>query len=124
MSSADQCDVGRFHGNIGTTTDGEADVGSGQGRCIVDAIADHAYLFAGGLQFTNDSQFVGRRAAGQNTVDTDLTGDMVGHGLDIAGCHDRLQAQAMEQGDGLGSTGASAGRQWRTMATGRPSMAA
>ena len=44
--ATDQRDVGRLDGDVGTAADGEADVGGGQRRRVVDAVADHADLGA------------------------------------------------------------------------------
>ena len=48
-----QDDVGRFDGDIGAGANGNAHIGSGQGRGIIDAVADHGNLFALGLELAD-----------------------------------------------------------------------
>ena len=37
-------------------------------------------------------------------INADFAGNVIGHGLDIAGGHDGFQAEPMEQGDGFSGT--------------------
>ncbi len=48
--AAEEGDVGGLHGHVGARADGDADVGLGQGRGVVDAVADHGHPPAFGLQ--------------------------------------------------------------------------
>ena len=41
-----QHDIGAFQSNIGAGTDGQANIGPGQSRRIVDAVAHHGHGFA------------------------------------------------------------------------------
>ena len=48
--AADQGDVGGGHRHVGAGADGDAEVGLGQRRRVVDAVADHRHDLALGLQ--------------------------------------------------------------------------
>ena len=41
--AADERDVGRLDGDVRARADGDAHIGLGQGRCVVDAVADHGH---------------------------------------------------------------------------------
>jgi hypothetical protein len=44
------------------------------------------------------------RGAGDDVINADFAGNVIGHGVDIAGGHDGFQAEPMEQGNGFSGT--------------------
>ena len=87
--------VRRVDGHIRARTDGNADVGPGQGGRVVDAVAHHGDL-ALLLQLTNDAFL----ALGQNACDdlihARLRADGSGRAFVIAGEHDHMQAHVLQ----------------------------
>ena len=58
-------DVGGLErGTAGDSAQGNADAGGGQGRCVVDAVADHAGRAVAGGQIRNRRDFVVRQEFG------------------------------------------------------------
>ncbi len=75
--AADQRDVGRFDRDVGAAADGEADVGGGQRRRVVDAVADHADLVAFFLQALRISSSLSAGVARAITsIDADFARDV------------------------------------------------
>ena len=94
---AHQRDVGRFHRHVGTGAHGEGDVGGGQRRRVVDAVAGHGdkprFSIFAGLQFRDCRRLVARQHLGLETIDSGLAGDGGGRGGVVAGEHDDLDAE-------------------------------
>ena len=84
-----QRDRGSRHGHIRAGADGDADIGLGQRRGVVDAVADHRDLLALALQFLDFGGFAARQDLGQHQVDAHLAGDGLGGLLVVAGEHRR-----------------------------------
>ena len=96
-------DAGRLERHIGAGTDGQADVGAGEGRSVVDAVADHRHRQTSILQLGDGAVLVLGQDLGEHLVDPELPPDVVGHGASVArDHHDVVDAQAVEVGDGLG----------------------
>jgi hypothetical protein len=55
----DQRDLGAVHGDVGAGAHGDADIGLGQRRRIVDAVAGHRHDASFPLQAFDQRQFVG-----------------------------------------------------------------
>ena len=86
-------DVGRLDGHVGPGPHGDADVGLGQGRGVVDAVADHRDHVALGLQRRDGVRLARRQDAGDHPVDPDLAGDGLGRPGRVAGQHDDRRAR-------------------------------
>ena len=99
--------TGRFDGDVGTGTDGETDIGSRQGRRIVDTVTDHCHGQSSGLQLGNLCVFVFRQHFGHDLVDAELLSDRLRHLLSIAGDHDDTTAELVQFTDGLSGLGAN-----------------
>ena len=96
-------DVSRFYGRIGTAVHSRADIGTGQDRCIVDAVTDEhdrAVLFAKFIQLTD---LILRQEFSPNVIDSRLRSDVIGSLLRIAGKHGRRNPQAGNGLDGIDS---------------------
>ena len=65
---ADQDDVAALDGHVGAAAHGDADIGLGQGRRIVDAVADKGHHFAAFLELL----YLARLVLGQNLGDDPL----------------------------------------------------
>ena len=94
--------VRRVDGNVGACADGDAGVGTGQGRGIVDAVAHHGHL-AGCLQLADD-RFL---AVGQHTCDhlvhTGLPANGSSGALVVTGEHHHADAHGLQLPDGAGA---------------------
>ena len=96
-----QDDVGRFDGDIGAGANGNAHIGSGQGRGIIDAVADHGNLFALGLELADLLLLILGEDLCHHPVDAGLAADGLGGFLVIAGEHHHIDAQLFEFSNGL-----------------------
>ena len=94
--------VRRINGDVRSGTDGDAGVGAGQGRGIVDAVADHGDL-AGGLQLANDGVLAVGQDASNDLIHACLTADGVGGALVVAGEHHDPDAHVLQFTDGAGA---------------------
>ena len=74
----------------------ETDVGPGQRRGVVDAVARHAHLVSPGFQFLDDGELVRREQTGLEAVHAHLTGDGRCRVLVVTGEHDRGHAQCLQ----------------------------
>ena len=63
-ASADEGDVGGLDRDVGAGADGDADVGLGQRRRVVDAVADHGHGFAALLELAHARRLVRRQDLG------------------------------------------------------------
>jgi hypothetical protein len=89
---------------------GQADVGAGQSRCVVDAVADHRDGQAAGLQLGDSPVLVGGEHLGEDLVnagpEAQVGGDGLGDGAGVSGDHDDLLDALLPQlGDGLARPG-------------------
>ena len=84
--------VGGLNGHIGTGADGEAHVGTGQRRSVVDAVPHHRDRIALPLQSGHLVGLVLRMHAGNHTGHADLTSHGLRSGLVVAGQHDDFDA--------------------------------
>ncbi len=80
-------DTGRFDRDVGAGADRDADVGSGECGCVVDAVADHRDLVAACLEGGDLGVLVLREDLGEHFVDVELVGDGVGDLAGVAGDH-------------------------------------
>ena len=94
--------VCRINGNIGACADGDAGIGTGQSRGVVDAIAHHRHL-AVGLQLADDRFLAVRQHACNDLVHTGLPPDGVGSALVVAGEHHHADAHGLQLPDGTGT---------------------
>ena len=94
--------VRRVDGNIGACTDGDAGVGAGQGRGVVDAVAHHGHL-AVGLQLADDGFLAVGQHACDDFVHTGLPANGVGGALVVAGEHHHADAHGLQLLDGAGA---------------------
>jgi hypothetical protein len=74
-----------FHRDIGARTHGDANIGRGQSRRIIDAIADHADPIAGCAQFFNCAGLIGWLNCAARLVDANLAADFLDCKYCIAG---------------------------------------
>ena len=77
------------------------DVGRGEGRRVVDAVADEGDLAAALLEPLDGGRLVGRQDLGRDLVDAEPAGDGVGDGLAVAGDHRHANAELVERRDGF-----------------------
>ena len=94
--------VRRIHGHVGSRADGHADVRSGQGRRIVDAVAHHGNL-ALLLQTADDTLFPVGKNACHHLVHAGCLSDSPGRPLIVAGQHDNADAHIPQLLYGLGT---------------------
>ena len=80
----------------------EAEVGLGECRRVVDAVAGHRDDATFGLQAPDDVGLVGRHDLGDHLVDADLGGDGARGRRVVAGEQHGAQAERLELGDRLG----------------------
>ena len=83
--AADEGDVAGFDGDVAAGADGKTDIRLGEGRGIIDAIADHGDLRAFTLELLDCAGFVGRQDLSHDTADADFVGDGRGGLLIVAG---------------------------------------
>jgi hypothetical protein len=98
---ADQHDVAGLHGHVGARADGDADVGGGQRRGVVHAVAHHGHLLPLRLELAHLGRLVLGQDLGEDGVDAELLGDGVGHGPGVPREHGHLQAPLVQRLDRL-----------------------
>ena len=96
----DQGDVRGLDGDVRPGPDREADIGLGEGGCVVDAVADHGHRPALELELADLVGLVLREDLGEDAVDADGPADRVGGPAVVAGDHHDLEAELPEGGDG------------------------
>ena len=94
-----QHDVGTLHRDIRAGTDCEADIGLGQSRSVVHAVADHADLLALRLEFLDLACLVARQHVGEHSVDPETLRDALCRALVVSGQHDDLDAARAQRLD-------------------------
>jgi hypothetical protein len=82
--------------------DGDAEIGLGQGGCVVDPVADHGDLSAAGLQLGDLGGLVAGEDLGDDGADAELGGDARRGGLVVTGEHDDLDAEVVQRRDRRG----------------------
>ena len=97
-----QHDVGCINSDIRSGADGDADVRTGERRCVVDAVADHGN-FAFFLQLADDGFFSVRQYAGDNLVYACLSADRACCARIVAGEHHDVNPHVLQRADGLGA---------------------
>ena len=93
--------VRRFHGHVSSGADGDTHVGRGKRGSVVDAVAGHGDALALGLKPPDRVGLAVRQHLGEYAVDADLSRDVLGDFLLVAGEHDGLHAQLAEAGNGF-----------------------
>ena len=96
-----QSDPGALDGHFRSCSHGDADVGLGERRCIVDPIARHRHDAAFGPELLDDAVFVLRQDIGLDLFDAKLAGDRLSGRLVVAGQHhdpNAVSPQAVEGG--------------------------
>src|SRR5690606_22793237 len=80
-----------IHGDVRTgPTHGEADVGRGQRRCVVDTVTHHGSPAGSLTELTHGIVLFLREQAGTDLVDAHLSRDALRRGFVVAGQHDGL----------------------------------
>ena len=99
-------DIGGLErGAAGDAAQGDADAGGGQGRGVVDAVADHAGRAVARGEVGDRRDLVGREQLGALLADAQLAGDGGGRAGVVAGEHDRPEAERVELGEDAGRLG-------------------
>ena len=91
----------RLDRHVGTGADGQADIGAGQCRSIVDAIPDHRHAGATLLELAHCLVLVLREHLGEHLADAEITPDGVGDLFGVTGDHRHLDTHSLEVGHGL-----------------------
>jgi hypothetical protein len=89
---ADEDDIAGLFGHVGAGADRHADVGLGQRRGVVDAVADHRDAFAFVLKAADLGGFVLREDFGEHAIDPGLRRDRLGGAAVVAGDHHDFEA--------------------------------
>ena len=98
---ANEHNVSGLDRNVRAGADGDADVGLGERRRVVDPIADHGDLLAGArLQVFDFAHLLRGQHFGEHVADADLFGDVGGRFLVVAREQDDLEAHLLERVDG------------------------
>ena len=101
-----QGDVRRFAGRVGAAAHSDADISGGQGRRIVDAVADHGDAATGGAQLRDSGGLVGGQQAGAVFVNAASRRYRRRHFGPVAGQHHDADALLTQGGHGAGGVGA------------------
>ena len=99
---AEQDHVGGADRHVGAGAEGEPEVGGGEGRAVVDAVADHRHPVPARSQPVDDGRLAGRQRARDDLVDARLGGDRPRGRLAVPGQQDRVQPERAQFGDGGG----------------------
>ena len=94
--------VAGFLGGLGAGVHGHADVGLGQRRGVVGAVAGHGDQVARGLLLLEQGQLVFGRGLGEEIIHARFLGDGGGGQRVVAGDHDRLDAHRAEALEPIG----------------------
>ena len=98
----DEDNAGGFHGNIGSRSDRNADVGRSESRGVIDPVADHRDHLPFLLHVSDFSSFVGREKLGFEFIYMDLSGNGSSGILAVAGEHQSADIQSAEIADRFG----------------------
>src|SRR5258708_692146 len=88
----EQSDAGGFDGDVGAGTHGDADMGGGESRSVIDAVAGHGDDAPFLLQFGNNLRFLRGRNFGVDVFDLKLFRDGCGRRFPVAGQHHEFDA--------------------------------
>ena len=93
--AADEGHVGRLDGHVGAGPDGDAEVRPGEGRGVVDAVADHRHALAGQLEPLHRGRLLGRQHLGEDVLggDAGAPADRFRGGSGVPGDEPRIDAQ-------------------------------
>ena len=105
-SPFEQGDAGAFDGDVGAGAHGDADVGGGKRRRIVDAVAGHRHHPAFLAQPRHDLALAVGQDFRLDLVDAELAGDGLGGRAVVAGQHDDADAFGVKRGDRLRASSA------------------
>ncbi len=96
-------DAGRLDGHVGAGADGDADVGPGQRRGVVHAVADHRHACGPRACSSATARSLSSGSTSANTSSTpSRRRDRLGHRPGVAGDHHDLpHAEGAQVGDGL-----------------------
>src|SRR5215217_661383 len=97
----DEGQVCRLHRHVGARAYGYTDVGLRQGRCVVDAVPDHAYPLALGPQPLDPGSLVFGPDLRHDAVYAELPRDGFGGAAIVAGQHRDLEPQRVQPLDCL-----------------------
>ena len=93
----EQRDAGALDGDVGAGAHGDADVGRGQRRRVVDAVAGHRDDAALAPQPLDDRALLVGQHLGLDLVDAEPPGDGLGGRPVVAGQHDDADALAAQR---------------------------
>ena len=99
---ADQDNVAALDGHVGAAPHGDADIGMGHGRGVVDAIADKSHRLAAVLELAHLLRLVLGQDLGDDPFDPGLAADDRGRARVVAGDHGHGQPHGLERGHGSG----------------------
>ena len=88
---------GALHGDVGAGAHGDADVGRGERRRVVDAVAGHGDDAALRLVALHDRALLVGQDLGLDLLDAELAGDRLGGRPVVAGEHHDADALRLER---------------------------
>jgi hypothetical protein len=115
----DEGDGGALHRDVGAGSEGDADVGGGQGGGVVGAVAGHRDDVALFAQLADDGVLLLGGDAGAHVVDAELARDGAGGGLVVAAEHEQAQAALAQGREGARRDGVGQGEEGRELAVDR-----
>src|SRR6478609_2269056 len=95
-----QNDVGAFDGDVGSGAHGNADVGGGQCRRVIDSVARHGNYVVSGTVGSHALVLVVRLDASLDLFDSKLFGDSFCCAFVVAGKHDNVHVESLQLFDG------------------------
>ena len=101
----DDGDVARGDRGIRSSAHRQTEVGGSESGGVVDPVTDHRDHAPVVLQLADHVELPGRGDPGVHLVDADLSGDLPGSSVVVAGEQHRCHAQRLEPGDRLGAGG-------------------
>ena len=96
--AAHEHDIRRFDGNIRPRPDREADIGGGERRRIVDAVANEGDFAVRGPQGLDRIRFAFRQDLRLDLVDAERAGDRLRRRLAVAGDHREAEPVLLQRG--------------------------
>ena len=103
---AHQGNIGRLQRCVGPGSDGDPEVGAGEYRGVVEAVAYHRNPAVGGLQVGEFPALPLRVQARHHPVDTHCLTNPAGNILPVTGQHHHFESEASQGGYRLGRPGA------------------
>ena len=97
--AGDEGEVARLDRDVGAGADRDAEVGLGERRRVVHAVADDRDLVTRGLELAHDVDLLAGQHLGDDPVDADGRGDRVRGVLTVARDHHRLDAEPVQRVD-------------------------